>query len=186
MVDRVGRFVSTEILEEIKSVGYSVTPFIIPAVAADAKHRRDRIWIVGYAGGEQTQRKHSARLIEKSGRAGEALVNATESRLYTTGEGDAESRGKAKLPGSFGVASDAQGVGLEGDRQGGNSVPGQDGSEAVSLWHGGDCAMWPTEPELGRVAHGIPRRVDRLKGLGNAIVPQVAFEIIKEIRNFIE
>jgi len=40
---------------------------------------------------------------------------------------------------------------------------------------------WAVEPELGRVAHGIPRRVDRLKCLGNAIVPQVAYEIIKVI-----
>jgi DNA (cytosine-5)-methyltransferase 1 len=40
---------------------------------------------------------------------------------------------------------------------------------------------WAVEPELGRVAHGIPHRVDRLKCLGNAIVPQVAYEIIKVI-----
>jgi DNA (cytosine-5)-methyltransferase 1 len=33
---------------------------------------------------------------------------------------------------------------------------------------------WTVEPDVGRVAHGIPARVDRLKGLGNAIVPQVA------------
>ena len=36
------------------------------------------------------------------------------------------------------------------------------------------CSWWSVEPELGRVAHGIPHRVDRLKGLGNAIVPQIA------------
>jgi len=33
---------------------------------------------------------------------------------------------------------------------------------------------WQTEPDVGRVAHGVPSRVDRLKGLGNAVVPQVA------------
>jgi site-specific DNA-cytosine methylase len=33
---------------------------------------------------------------------------------------------------------------------------------------------WKVEPDVGRVAHGIPNRVDRLKGLGNAVVPQVA------------
>ena len=38
--------------------------------------------------------------------------------------------------------------------------------------------FWGLEPGVGRVADGIPKRVDRLRGLGNAIVPQIAFEII--------
>jgi len=36
------------------------------------------------------------------------------------------------------------------------------------------CDWWATEPGMGRVAHGVPRRMDRLRGLGNAVVPQVA------------
>jgi len=36
---------------------------------------------------------------------------------------------------------------------------------------------WPTEPDVGRVAHGIPSRVDRVTALGNAVVPQVAEHI---------
>ena len=37
-----------------------------------------------------------------------------------------------------------------------------------------DGSWWATEPDVDRVAHGVPRRVDRLRGLGNAVVPQVA------------
>jgi DNA (cytosine-5)-methyltransferase 1 len=40
---------------------------------------------------------------------------------------------------------------------------------------------WKFEPDVGRVAHGVPHRVDRLRGLGNAIVPQIAYQIMKEI-----
>ncbi len=47
-------------------------------------------------------------------------------------------------------------------------------------------SWWQTEPDVGRVANGIPNRVDRLKGLGNAIVPQVAYELFKAIKEEIE
>ena len=33
---------------------------------------------------------------------------------------------------------------------------------------------WPAEPDVGRVAYGVPGRVDPLRGLGNAVVPAVA------------
>ena len=42
---------------------------------------------------------------------------------------------------------------------------------------------WDIEPHVGRVAHGVPNRVDRLRGLGNAIVPQVAYQIMKGLKN---
>jgi DNA (cytosine-5)-methyltransferase 1 len=46
---------------------------------------------------------------------------------------------------------------------------------------GYNADWWAVEPDVGRVAHGVSSRVDRLKCLGNAIVPQVAYEIIKVI-----
>lgn len=42
-------------------------------------------------------------------------------------------------------------------------------------------SWWAIEPDVGRVAHGIPKRVDRLKCLGNAVVPQVVEWIGKQI-----
>ena len=40
---------------------------------------------------------------------------------------------------------------------------------------------WETEPAVGRVANGVPNRVDRLKGLGNAVVPQIVEWIARRI-----
>ena len=72
-----------------------------------------------------------------------------------------------------------------GREQGAVSEPQQVQPRGSSSWGGRGC-NWEIEPDVGRVAHGIPRRVDRLKGLGNAIVPQIAMNIglaIKEEYN---
>jgi DNA (cytosine-5)-methyltransferase 1 len=45
---------------------------------------------------------------------------------------------------------------------------------------------WDIEPDVGRVAHGIPKRVDRLKCLGNSVVPQIPFVIGLAIKETIE
>jgi DNA (cytosine-5)-methyltransferase 1 len=54
-----------------------------------------------------------------------------------------------------------------------------------SEWRGPETAnaprRWLPEPDVGRVAHGVPRRVDRLRTLGNAVVPQVVEEIGRAI-----
>jgi len=52
--------------------------------------------------------------------------------------------------------------------------------EGHAAWRNAEGrAVWEPEPAMGRVAHGIPHRAHRLRGLGNAIVPQVAAEFIR-------
>jgi hypothetical protein len=45
---------------------------------------------------------------------------------------------------------------------------------------------WDVEPDVGRVAHGVPKRVDRLKCLGNSVVPQIPYVIGLAIKETIE
>lgn len=55
------------------------------------------------------------------------------------------------------------------------------------IWgRAGNGRWWATEPPVGRVAHGVPHRVDRIKGLGNAVVPQVPEAIGRRLARMIE
>jgi DNA (cytosine-5)-methyltransferase 1 len=65
------------------------------------------------------------------------------------------------------------------------SVDGYSGCGGTTYGQSGE-AIWLAEPNVGRVANGIPNRTHRLKGLGNAIVPQVASEIIRCINKIME
>lgn len=65
------------------------------------------------------------------------------------------------------------------------SVDGYSGCGGTTHGQSGE-AIWLAEPNVGRVANGIPNRTHRLKGLGNAIVPQVASEIIRCINKIME
>ena len=56
--------------------------------------------------------------------------------------------------------------GLQGQRKITGRISKELKDPSYSCW-------WATEPNVGRVAYGIPNRVDRLKQLGNAVVPQI-------------
>ncbi|MBE9572955.1 MAG: DNA (cytosine-5-)-methyltransferase [Proteobacteria bacterium] len=141
-----------QVLSDLEGEGYETGTLIIPACALNAPHRRDRIWILAYNGLSQS--------MELSG--GEST------RRYGIGEG-----GHAM--------ADTNQSGLSQPTCGGlRSVSGQNETFQGSQLGGGITATgarWAVEPSVGRVVNGIPDRVDRLKALGNAIVPQIAEEI---------
>jgi len=78
--------------------------------------------------------------------------------------------------------ANANGEGLQGQRREFEFVPKQTSKQSTS-----DCCQeaiserWKFEPGVGRVVNGIPNRVDRLKCLGNAVVPQQVYPTLKAI-----
>ena len=75
--------------------------------------------------------------------------------------------------GSYVSNTDNQRLQIPGYEPGVETVQPKDGTE-FGCW-------WPAEPGVGRVAHGVPARVDRLKCLGNAVVPQQFYPFFRAI-----
>lgn len=174
-------------LADLEAAGYAARAFVVPAVAVNAPHRRDRVWIVAHRDGEREQQPEgtdpefrrwvgdrSAPCWEPCDCCGEFFCN-----LHGQHTGECAC---PPIDEWEGVDPYAHSVGerLERLKQGGPEAGPTD-----RPGHGSDSCRWEPEPELGRVAHGIPRRVDRITGLGNAIVPQVAAEFMHAIRQLI-
>jgi DNA (cytosine-5)-methyltransferase 1 len=140
------------VYSDLERAGYEVIPpTVFPAAAIGAVHRRDRVWIVA----------HQARTHGYS----EGLEGCTRQELPSCQLTAMGVRGKD--------AAYPTGIGSQGQRQHEQPLHPAEGSPwetCESL----DGSWWSAEPAVGRVANGVPRRVDRLKGLGNAVVPQVA------------
>jgi len=132
------------VLGDLAALGYDAEWHCIPASAIGAPHRRDRLWIVAYPGCEQRQPIGGECISEDGGWPSIGPRNGC----------------------SF--MADAQGHGCDSIQY---SAHYPEISEGIR-W--GDAAgQWRIEPDVGRVAHGVPSRVDRLRGLGNAVVPQI-------------
>ena len=137
------------ILSDLEAIGYAAWPLVVPACAVDARHRRDRVWIVAHAESGTRQRQAQWEAGHASQR-NQDVADADEPRP--------QGRDGTKL----------------------RECGGERAAWQIDSRQDEPCA-WLPEPELGRVAHGIPHRAHRLRGLGNAIVPQVAEEIIRAI-----
>ena len=145
-----GGDVFSAVLGDLAALGYDAEWDCIPASAVGAPHRRDRLWLVAYA-------------------------NSSGLEGLGTERGLAEGGPKVEAGGS-GDVPDATSERPPGPRQPIFAVDSATGPawEATQPLDGRLADQWVTEPDVGRVAHGIPARVDRLRVLGNAVVPQVA------------
>ena len=199
-----------EVLSDLEAEGYQARCFVIPAVAADAYHRRDRCWIVGYSelngssaaavrGGPQEDGGRSSKgqgVAEQSARAGrprDGQKVATGARTETMGDAnESDSKGvNSRKPepseqgGRQGLASGREDV-PNADSQRLQGVGQKRDNEGSAGLCGGEArwekSFWEPEPAVGRVANGIPGRVHRLRQLGNSIVPQVAARILWAIK----
>jgi DNA (cytosine-5)-methyltransferase 1 len=177
-----------DVLGDLAASGYDTEWDCIPAAAVGAPHLRYRVFIVAYAQraerwsiaeGRDESDGHDPGREEATGRAradGEARRARTLADAEIDGRRDgrsARSRGNAEStprPGEVGASNQAWDA---HDADGGRH--GRTYRSVFAGWPGSEFAgWWTTEPDVGRVAHGVPSRVDRLRGLGNAVVPQVA------------
>jgi DNA (cytosine-5)-methyltransferase 1 len=163
-----------QVLSDLEGQGYTWETFIIPACAVDAPHRRDRVWIAANslgsgvranAGAHGAGSAKSAKLQQENGEslpddiepARQVVANSDSKRGDRSSAQQREDWGE-KFKGNNNVADDGCG---------GSERPRGEVSSSQRP------ARWIAEPGVGRVANGIPSRVDRLKGLGNAVVPQI-------------
>jgi DNA (cytosine-5)-methyltransferase 1 len=212
-----------EVLSDLEAIGYATRPFVVPACAVNAPHKRNRVWIIAHADSEG----ESGRAIDEGQRSGKLVGNAQHNGSPTTkinGSSDqasddsAQRKEATRKPTRTGGRGDSSDVaytdsddgrhrsgtksqerqarvehGRGGERQlvgrpsenvaytNGTGSQGQwgqhrlpeDQREEQASW----IRWWQFEPPVGRVADGIPRRVDRIRGLGNAIVPAIAQQI---------
>lgn len=91
-----------------------------------------------------------------------------------------ESAGQSRQPGASDGREDVADAYVQGSQ---GRDERRERSGEFPAWSSGEAYTgdWQSEPDVGRVAHGVPRRVDRLKGLGNSIVPQIAELIFRQL-----
>jgi DNA (cytosine-5)-methyltransferase 1 len=162
------------VLADLAACGFDAEWDHLPASAFGAPHRRDRIWLVAYPAGQPEREpadqtdaiatRGQARDEPRNGGAsheGRPLDDALRGR-HRPSEGQLRAgrdspldAGRREPQSGLGVLADGLPTGLGGH--------------------------WDREPHIGRVAVNVPQRVDKLRALGNALVPQIAEWVGRQI-----
>jgi DNA (cytosine-5)-methyltransferase 1 len=141
------------VLSDLAEIGYNAFWDCIRASDLGALHRRDRWFLVAYPKGERSREARQFR------------CNESKERVARGGKDVADAiGGRQSGPGQSFNAS--------------NQETGGKG-QAIDALNGCFGNFWAVEPNVGRVANGVPNRTHRLAALGNAIVPLWAFLVSK-------
>jgi DNA (cytosine-5)-methyltransferase 1 len=173
------------VADDLEGEGYAFGAAVLPACAVAAPHERERLWFVADArsaelreqsrwrggangAGAAFTREHGA-----SSTLAHANVNARiERRVSHAKQGERRRDTDGSRFGSYVANARSSGLPLS-ERETFRGAGRREERRAAT-----ECGWWAFEPDVGRVAHGVPARVAKLRALGNAIVPQVAAEFI--------
>lgn len=145
-----------QVVKDLERAGYHVVVFNFEAAAVGAWHRRSRVFFTG--------------LADVADADGSGLQGREQPETPDAAEDAGEQPSRVPAGECSEAVYDAMCSGCAGDARWGKSQELADGR------------CWAAEPDVGRVAHGIPNRVDRLKCLGNAVVPQQAYQIFRALK----
>lgn len=176
------------VLGSLAEIGYDAVWQDIRASDVGAPHRRERIWIIAYPANRNTDR---IREREEPGLCeGEASQSRRIREDVAYPEGAERECSRHSRGWRLGLADGGETLSDTGDNrtvQRERELRGDKPPLCEGKNHGGGAPQyafrewWSIEPDVGRVADGIPRRMDRLKCLGNAIVPQIAELIFRSM-----
>jgi DNA (cytosine-5)-methyltransferase 1 len=173
-----GGLVFDEVCTDLEAEGYAVWPIVIPAAAVGAPHRRDRVWFVAYAenGG------HRGRVCKQcANRERELLQNECK-----RSEVGCEVKGCRRV----GLTTDPENATLTPCIERPRQEQSRRGDESMGArqWQG-----FPTQSPVCSGDDGLPSELDgitlskwrneSIKAYGNAIVPQVVYQIFKAIED---
>ena len=186
------------VLGEMASIGYDAEWQIVSAASVGAPHRRDRVIIVAYptqqfsnerGDGDNSTKIREWQAVQESVRGSNSFsarkvftrdrwLNALMANPNSAPR-EQQQKWQVQEPNPVRCSSEMANTKIIGLQGGGDMAPIKDtqprhgvagdnsGTQPGRSW-------WQVEPDVGRVANGVPSRVDRLRGLGNAVVPQVA------------
>jgi len=189
------------VLKELSESGYDAEWQVLGADDVGANHRRKRVWILadsqrkrwrgrgyGDAGGcDGTVQIARPRADNQP----EIMAYANEQGVQIGNKGARGANGRNRRTKRFcSNVFDTESVRLEGQRPGREQESYAHEGQAVFMRNGEGSgpAHWATEPAVGRLANGLPFRVDRLKCLGNSVVPlcaRTAFEMLINRKGFL-
>ena len=190
-----GGVVFDEVCSDLEALGYKVAPYLIPASAANAPHKRERIWFIAYAQGwgrgKQPQ-ENSGGQDRRSDNYGE-IFNASDSYSTPT-KHKIQTRGDVFTSESCWPTSDSYSSSSQcRDSQTTQEREKQSGRIESFSQHT-SWEVFPTQSPICGGDDGLPTKLDgitfpkwrteSIKAYGNAVVPNLVFEIFKTIEQY--
>jgi len=152
----------------LENSGYKCETFTLPACGKNAPHKRERVWILAYTDrfGCDTINEEARKNTPYKNGNGEIQISKWKNEQCRIGESGISSLSAYTSKKRLQRRQYEKEKGLQG------KFGRPDRKPPIPDWRN-----FPTSPALCGRVDGVSDRVDRIKALGNAIVPQIAFEV---------